>query len=333
MESTPYAANWRTRQVIIASSVILAIAAVPRFATFVRALVVGPAFVALGICALVFITVRALIQSDVRHPPASTPTLHTLVFTTPSAWSALLVKQSWEEDATASRGPPLLLAAEYTVRIALDRFLELVQRHFISPWYSRISPSRAFPNSTDILIRQVIANCVKQGDGIDWSGLLVSRIVPTVRDHLQHYRSVEHLATHSTEKISLALPLPENAHPSLSAQSHTGPGGSGTMALIEGHLRQHLDTVMERVLPETDRSEVVKVLVREIVLGAVLMPIFDMLCDGDFWNRQIDDRGGRYLHEQCVSVRGLADDVGAKLPASFRHFQLSLTRRLRQSLR
>jgi hypothetical protein len=31
-----------------------------------------------------------------------------------------------------------------------------------------------------------------------------------------------------------------------------------------------------------------------------LMPVFDMLCDSDFWNRQIDERGGRYLHEQYV---------------------------------
>jgi hypothetical protein len=42
-------------------------------------------------------------------------------------------------------------------------------------------------------------------------------------------------------------------------------------------------------------------MVREVILGTVMMPVFDMLCDSDFWNRQIDEKGGQYLHEQYVS--------------------------------
>jgi sorting nexin-25 len=188
------------------------------------------------------------------------------------------------------------------VKDALDRLLDLIQRHFILPWYSRISPSPAFPKGTDTLIRHVIANLVTQGEHVDWSSLLVSRIVPIVRDHLQHYRSVENLASDS--RTALPLPLPIKAHPALSTPDHSS--ASGTPPLVEAHLRSQLALLMGRLLPEADRSEVVKLLVREIVLGAVLLPVYEMLCDPDFWNRQIDDRGGRYLHEQYVYLtRGL----------------------------
>jgi sorting nexin-25 len=67
-----------------------------------------------------------------------------------------------------------------------------------------------------------------------------------------------------------------------------------------------LERALESALPENDRSEVVKTMVREVMLGAVMMPVFDMLCDSDFWNRQIDEKGGQYLHEQYVLSRSTA---------------------------
>lgn len=52
------------------------------------------------------------------------------------------------------------------------------------------------------------------------------------------------------------------------------------------------------LLPEKERTEVVLVIVREIVLGAIIMPVFAMLSDPDFWNRQIVEQGGKYIHEK-----------------------------------
>jgi sorting nexin-25 len=34
------------------------------------------------------------------------------------------------------------------------------------------------------------------------------------------------------------------------------------------------------------------------VLGAIIMPVFNMLCDSDFWNRQVSEQGAKLLHER-----------------------------------
>ncbi|KAI9635186.1 PXA domain-containing protein [Dioszegia hungarica] len=294
--------TWSPRLVITSSAVLIGAIFVPRF-TFFQSVIVAPAFIALATCVGAVLLIRSLLRADpAGDGPGRRPTLRPLVFTTPSAWSAVLTRQSWEEQTTSSRGPALFSTAPAAVKDALDRLLDLIQRHFILPWYSRISPSPAFPKGTDTLIRHVIANFVTQGEHVDWSSLLVSRIVPIVRDHLQHYRSVENLASDS--RTALPLPLPIKAHPALSTQDHSS--ASGTPPLVESHLRAQLELLLGRLLPEADRSEVVKLLVREIVLGAVLLPVYEMLCDPDFWNRQIDDRGGRYLHEQRQVSRFLS---------------------------
>lgn len=289
-----------TRQAIIASSMILASALIfPRF-SFIRAMVFGLAVLVVTLGFIVVSAIKTILRREASELRRGVPPiLRSLTFTTPSAWSAVLTRQTWEEQSNHRNEPTLLTHSPEAVRAALDNLLRLIQRHFILPWYARISPSPAFPNSTDNLIRHVLVNLIKQGESVDWSSILVSRMTPIVKDHLQNYRLVEYLAPSSQDvKNALPLPLPTKAHPALSSQDHTSL--SGTSPLVEVHLRDQVERIVNQVLPDSDRSEVVKVLVREIVLGAVLLPVFDMLCDPDFWNRQIDDRGGRYLHEQYV---------------------------------
>lgn len=289
-----------TRRAAIASAAVLGLAIFgPRF-SFFQAIAIAPAILSLFICVILGLAIAGLIRSDGARQRRQRRAIRPLVCTTPSAWSAVLTRQTWEEQTT-SRSPALLSSAPTAVKAALDRLLELITLHFILPWYSRISPSPAFPNLTDALIRQVIANVINQGEHVDWSSLLVSRVVPIVKDHLQHYRSVENLASSSTNsRTALPLPLPSKAHPAFSSQDHiTAPC---TSPLIEAHLRTQAERLLGQILPEADQSEVVQLPVREILLGAVLMPVYDMLCDPDFWNRQIDERGGRYLHEQYVST-------------------------------
>jgi sorting nexin-25 len=181
----------------------------------------------------------------------------------------------------------------------LNGFFELIIASFILPWFTRISPSRAFPNAVETLLRSFLTDIVRLAEQVDWSALLVSRIIPIITEHIHHYRSVEHLSsstTTSAPNTSLPLPLPPRPHPALARQDHVPVGIASPF--IEAHLREWLRRVLERSLPEKDRSEVVLTIAREITLGAVLLPSFDMLCDSDFWNRQIEEKGGRYLHEQ-----------------------------------
>lgn len=284
---------------LAASIVLIASLLFARF-TYYQSIVVTPAIASLLVCVAAYFSISALIRSDSISKTKRRNPLHPLVFTTPSAWSAVLIRQTWESQSTSSKGPTLLSSAPQIVKTALDRLLQLIQRHFILPWYTRISTSPAFPNGTDTLIRHAIANLIHQGENVDWSSLLVSRLVPIIKDHLQHYRNIEHLAstTSANSRTALPLPLPAKSHPALSTQNHTTI--SGVPPLVEAHLRAQTELILAHILPEADRSEVVCLLVRELLLGAVLLPVYEMLCDPDFWNRQIDDRGGRYLHEQYV---------------------------------
>ena len=164
---------------------------------------------------------------------------------------------------------------------SLRALLDLVKIHYILPWYTRLSPSPVFPDSVDNLVRSVLYNAYTNGSGVDWPDLVVSRIVPLVRAHLAHFQRVQHLAG------QLPLPLPKDAHPAFANQA----------AAIEVHLRDVMGRVVRAVLPEADRTLIVRTLAREICLGIVL-PVFDMLAEGDFWNQQIDEKGERYLHER-----------------------------------
>ena len=184
----------------------------------------------------------------------------------------------------------------------LDTIFALVSNTFILPWYTRISPSPAFPNAMEILVRQVLIDLVSRAEAVDWSIVIVSRILPLVKDHLHHYRSVEHLTSTVGGPLpnpALPLPLPLNAHPALSSEARVSVGAISP--LVEAYLGNWLGRLLNEAMPISDRSEVVMTLVREIMLGAALLPTFNMLCDHDFWNQQIDERAGKYLHEQYVS--------------------------------
>lgn len=224
--------------------------------------------------------------------------LKQLSFATPSAWSAMLVKQTWEDasDTHSKANPaPNLLSARVLLKLA--PVLRLIRSSFILPWYSRISPSAAFPNAVDELVLRAIANIAHAGEPVDWSRFIMSRVLPIIKDHLQHYRSVEHLVADqaSPSAVDSRLPLPKKAHPALAGLVHAAESSSPA---IESHLRSIVTSLLETALPPDDQSVVVTIIARELLLGSVLFPIFDMLCDGDFWNRTIEDKGGKYLQER-----------------------------------
>ena len=215
--------------------------------------------------------------------------LRRLAFTTPSAWSAVLTRQTWETVPTGFA--PIHRAASAGLNARLDSIFGLVRTTFILPWYGRISPSPAFPDAVEVLVRHILTDVFKRAEVVDWSTVTVSSILPLLKDHLRHYRTVEHLSS-----ATLPLPLPAKAHPALQQQAQILAGTSSPS--VEAHLRGWVRRMIGDSLPVNDRTEVVKTLVGEVLLGAVLLPTFELVCEGDFWNRQIDERGGKYLHEQ-----------------------------------
>jgi sorting nexin-25 len=283
-------------------ALVLALASYTPMYNLVQPLTLLPQWISLTIVALLIWGTCVLLRAKRKLSPSHTRRygLLALAFTTPSAWSAVLTKHKWEE--SSSSGVQHQSRGTEGLNERLDAVFELIRTSFILPWYNRISPSSSFPNAVDDLIHQSLSELVNRSEQADWSSILVSKIVPTLTDHLRHFRSVEHLSsTGPSPNAALPLPLPHKSHSALSQQAQVS--GKTPLASVETHFRAVLERVVRELIPENDRSEVVSTMVREVLLGTVFLPVFEMLCDSDFWNRQIDEKGGRYLHEQCVIDR------------------------------
>lgn len=261
-----------------------------------RAVLALPLWLAFVVVVLFIAGVIRLVRAPQRISPSYRRRhgLATLAFTTPSAWSAVETRHQWEETAQSS-------AIEQTpVSSRLNTIFRLIKTSLILPWYDRISPSSAFPNAVETLIRQAIGNVAShRADQVDWSTLFVSRIIPIITDHVHHYRSVEHLSSTSatpTPNASLPLPLPPSPHPAFRQEAHIST--KAPLVQIEAHFRDMLEQIMSEILPDESGALVVQTMVREILLCTIILPVFEMMCDADFWNRQIDEKAGQYLHEQ-----------------------------------
>jgi sorting nexin-25 len=308
--------GWTQRQWATAATasiaLFLSLLLVSGLSTF-QLILLFPSFLALiivlGVSVLLYLVYRAdrdVPRSDLlarqRHA------LRRLAFATPQRWSALL--ELYQRQTTgAITGSneawrtPIHGLEQPDLSTKLDQLFTLIRRHFILPWYERISPTPALPNAVEVLIRQSVSGISKRAEKVDWASFTVSKLVPLVTDHLHHFRSVEHLATAPNTSINstptnpvLPLPLPKGHHRALTTQSHLS---SDTFSpTIESHLRVMISKMLKEVLPKEDQTDVVHTIIQEVVLGSVVSSVFEILCDGDSWNRQIDERGGRYLHEQ-----------------------------------
>ncbi|WWC58463.1 uncharacterized protein I303_101005 [Kwoniella dejecticola CBS 10117] len=317
---------FRISLVVLAFSLIF-----PRF-KILQTLLFTPMHISSAVCLSISYVLWLTVRSDRRVSPKATQpvartkhALRQLRFTTPAAWSAVLTRQAWEENVLAY--PPMNGDASTSLNDRLNSFLRLIRLHFILPWYGRISASPAFSHSVEGLLRHVIGDITGRAENVDWPDMMVHKVLPIISDHVQHYRSVEHLASTSaaaTPNPALPLPLPRKSHPAL---SHHPLTAAGTSPSIAAHLRGTLARIVERVIPQQDQSEVVSTIVREIALGAVLLPVFEMLCDPDFWNRQIDEKGGRYLREReqvdkfltALSALPASSKTNTPLPSSKSH--------------
>ncbi|WWC86349.1 uncharacterized protein L201_001222 [Kwoniella dendrophila CBS 6074] len=270
---------------------------------YTSTLIYTPIYISSALFFLVIYILVQAIRSDRQYTSISTDAtvrikyaLRQLKFTSQAAWSAAKTRQEWEENPSLFL--PIHKNASSQVNNRLDSFLRSIKIHFILPWYNRISPSPAFPHAVEVLILQVLSDVTRKAENVDWPDMMVLKVLPNVSDHFQHFKSIEHLSSTSSgpsPNPALPLPLPRKFHKALTNHLPTSDGVSPS---IESHLRETLARVLEQTLPEKHKSELTLTIIREVILGAILLPMFEMLCDPDFWNRQIDERGGRYLYEQ-----------------------------------
>lgn len=243
----------------------------------------------------VLLTTSRRIEARSLHLLEYTPS-----FVLPKSWSAERARYA----ANLEYKTPGLHPTSTVVSKAIDDFLHLALRNLISSWYKSISPSSAFVNEVEknvcIALMEITDKVLQQ----DMVNLLVARIVPIVTTHLRDFENAERVVR--SRAVNRNLPESEELDLAIAAKYKEGdlhPAASlafsDTVPLHQDYLRK----LMTRILPllleeEMIRSRVVLTLVREVVSGAVLLPVFQMLADPDTWNQLVEAYGTTTLQDR-----------------------------------
>jgi len=229
-----------------------------------------------------------------------------LAITAPGLWKSETFGLSAED--TYTRTP--LFSPSFQISHALDNLLDLVNRDFVSSWYSKISPqSPSFSLQAENLIRCAVLEISRRIQEIDAPRLVVGKIVPLLTAHLHDFSAAEkavrgrHLNINLTESEELDLAIASKYR---NGKLHVaaGLGFSDMKQAQQDHLRMLVDKILPTLLPPREmKSRVVSIIAREIIACAVLFPTLQMLSDPDTWNKII---------EAIVSSFGARGDTAAE---------------------
>ncbi|GAA5852722.1 hypothetical protein JCM8547_002603 [Rhodosporidiobolus lusitaniae] len=234
-------------------------------------------------------------------------TVPPLYFTSPAKWSLTQVKAGWESSTNPSRLFPLPGAPPFLTS-AIDSLLAYILRDFVNTWYTSFSDSPVFSTAVESTIRETLITFSSRVENVEWSDILVGRILPLLTAHLETFRTAE-LSVHgraaqhgSTRADDVDLFVASRyASESKGGKLHPAVDVSSVNSrpAEEAWLRQLIDEILPLLIPERELdSAAVRIIIREIVSCAVLLPIFDMLGDPDFYNRIIDDKAGAAIRDQ-----------------------------------
>lgn len=219
-----------------------------------------------------------------------------LVFSTPAAWQALLVRSQWTTaDLKGASGP--ILPDFPQISEALNELISYIIRDFVLVWYSKISPSPSFPAALDETIHSSLTVLASRVELLDLPSLVVHKILPKITSHVERFRQSEAalrgvgLERHLTQSVELDMLLASRyagkdgkLHPAVANLASTV-----TKHTEQAHLRSLVDKVIPLIMPEKEvRSASVRIVAREIVACVVLSAVTEMVADPDFWNRMID---------------------------------------------
>ncbi|KAK0208716.1 PhoX domain-containing protein [Desarmillaria ectypa] len=249
-------------------------------------------------------------------------------FSTPAAWQAVVTRSQWSQN-TPQSFPPLYPESPLVSEALNDIIIKIV-RDFVMVWYQEISSSPAFPTAVSTVIHDSIEKMLDRATGIDFSALVVKRILPKITAHIDLFRQSEialrgaGLERRLTQSEELDLLLASRYAAGMdAAKLHNAVDNLSTTftkQTEEMHLRHLVDRVLPHVLPETEaRSKALKIVVREIAACSVLYPVMEMVADPDFWNRAIDQIAGAAIHQQKLITK-VRNVLEAQSPRRQHHY-------------
>ncbi|KAJ3086259.1 Intermediate filament protein [Quaeritorhiza haematococci] len=190
--------------------------------------------------------------------------------------------------------PSLPFVQSREIQQRLDDLLFYVSRDFIWTWFPRISSEPVFIHRVDYAIRFAVESLKKRCEKVDFNKFVVNRVVPILIGHVTEFRNAEkgvrgqRFQRSITESDELSYKIASyyrkgRLHPAISATS------TSSLPLELAYLRQLFAPVLRKILPSNEaKSQVLIVLVREIIVSRIIQPVVESLADEDFWNQQIN---------------------------------------------
>ncbi|KAF9432855.1 Intermediate filament protein [Entomortierella beljakovae] len=221
-------------------------------------------------------------------------------FTRPIAWG-IVEKQRRQEQAAKYRTPisdDMPLFSE-----AIDSVIELIMRDYVLGWMRAITPEVVLQQRLEELLRIVLINLKSRVVDVDLTQFLVTKVVPKVTAHVNDFRkaemalrgnSLERTLTESDELDIMVAGKFRNGklHKAISTSV-------STKATEEAHLRNIVQTILPTLLPQSEvHSDILRLLLREILVCAVLRPVMELISDPDYWNQNVDLYIGKAIREQ-----------------------------------
>ena len=250
------------------------------------AFVAGVASSAAALCFLLFSSVRDVQDDD--HVLQGRPT--TVAFVAPQAWKKEI--EALKTRVNYQRTPAHPQSS--TISASIDEILELIERDFISSWYSKIAPSTSFINEVDKILRVTIADLQHRLSSVDLVQIGVARIVPIITDHLKEFYNAEKLVRE--EQLERHVRESQEHDLAVASKYRNGklhPAAPLSSADPKPFQQQYLREVMGRLVmqavpAEQIQSQAVLVLIKELLTCAVAVSIMQICVDPDTWNQIIE---------------------------------------------
>lgn len=188
-------------------------------------------------------------------------------------------------------------------------FARLIVRDFIATWYTVLVHERkgeedtVFPDTITTLLAHTLTSALDRLRSIDVTALVMLRVVPVLKEHLELYERAESVMYGNSQLASdagydeLFLAAKYN-----DGKLHPAVGNVASMDTRESeraHLRLLAAQILDACLPPgPELGATGRVFVREILACAVLHPVIGLLSEPDWINQLISRKATATMQEQ-----------------------------------
>ncbi|KAJ1911891.1 tRNA (guanine-N(7)-)-methyltransferase (tRNA(m7G46)-methyltransferase), partial [Coemansia sp. S17] len=249
--------------------------------------------------------------------------------------------EKWEQ-------PRISLGGDYEqLESELASLLGLVVRDFVQDWFRDLSADSSFPRCVFTQIGQALESVAERVRGkIDMSEFVVGQILPVVTAHIRAIREVQDVSEEPLSPGGSLAPA-DNVHRRRVEQAYAAmPGAKWHLALhslrgsddevddqakltekklVMAHIRRVVDLILPLILgPDQSSFAAHRVLVRELLNGALLAPLVLSIAEPDTINQLLDGQLEKLIREQHMvnelrdaldrQARGIPEDEDVSLP-------------------